>query len=295
MSRLHPEIEKILTASDEERIRKIEDSKWIGYSRAKKIMDKLDDLLNHPKTLRMPNLLLVGDTNNGKTILVNRFNTIHEPRITAEDEKLNRHVVLIQAPHKPDERMFYNSLLDSLYVPYKFNDRVEKKQQQVIQLFSHIGVKMLIIDEIHHILAGSAMAQRTFLNMIKYLANELQIVIVGVGIKDAFNVINSDPQLANRFEPAVLPKWTMNDEYLRLLASFEYVLPLKESSNLSNHEIASKILLLSQGTIGEISTVIRKAAKNAIKSKSEKITIKILNNLDYIPPSERRSQINLIG
>jgi len=295
MNRLHPDIEELLNCSDTERIKKVEDSKWIGYPRAKKILDKLEDLLIHPKTLRMPNLLLVGDTNNGKTILVNRFNKIHEPRITADDERLNRNVVLIQAPHKPDERMFYNSLLDSLYVPYKFNDRVEKKQQQVIQLFSHIGVKMLIIDEIHHILAGSAMAQRTFLNMIKYLANELQIVIVGAGIKDAFNVINSDPQLANRFEPAVLPKWTMNDEYLRLLASFEYVLPLKEGSNLSDQEIASKILLLSQGTIGEISTVIRKAAKSAIKSKTERITLKVLNNIDYIPPSERRSQINLVG
>ena len=295
MSHLHPDLLEMINAPDSDRIIQIENNKWIGYPRAKKILDKLEDLLNHPKTLRMPNLLIVGDTNNGKTILVNKFNTLHEPRVSENDEKLNRQVILIQAPHKPDERMFYNSLLDALYIPYKYNDRVEKKQNQVIKLFSHLGVKILIIDEIHHILAGSAIAQRTFLNMIKYLANELQIVIVAVGIKDAFNVINSDPQLANRFEPAVLPKWTMNEEYKRLLASFEYILPLKDPSDLTNHEIASKILLLSQGTIGEISTVIKKAAIDAIKKKSERITMNILNKIDYIPPSERKSQINLIG
>ena len=89
MNHLHPDILKIIDSSDEYRINMIENSKWIGYPRAKKIMDKLDDLLRHPKTLRMPNLLIVGDTNNGKTILVNRFNTIHQPTIDEGDDKSN--------------------------------------------------------------------------------------------------------------------------------------------------------------------------------------------------------------
>jgi hypothetical protein len=37
---------------------------------------------------------------------------------------------------------------------------------------------------------------------------------------DAFSGIQTDPQLANRFEPAVLRRRTMGGDYLRLLASF---------------------------------------------------------------------------
>jgi len=61
--------------TDNERIEKIRSSRWVGYTTAKKILDKLDDLLTHPKTHRMPNMLIVGETNNGKTMIVNRFHS----------------------------------------------------------------------------------------------------------------------------------------------------------------------------------------------------------------------------
>jgi hypothetical protein len=294
-SHVHISIEPFLSLSDAERIQKIKSEKWIGYSKSKIILNKLEDLLQHPKTIRMPNLLLVGDTNNGKTILINKFYNDHRPNVVDNAEKITSDVIYVQAPPKPDERRFYNSILDLLFVPYRFNDRVEKKQQQIIQIMRRLGVKMLIIDEIHHVLAGNAMAQRTFLNVIKYMANELQIVIVGVGIKDAFNVINSDPQLANRFEPMVLPRWKMNEEYLRLLASFEYILPLQKPSLLHENSIAMQLLSMSEGSIGEISTIIKKAAILAIENKTEKITKEILSSIDYISPSDRKQQINLVG
>lgn len=63
--------------------------------------------------------------------------------------------------------------------------------------------------------------QRHFLNVLKHLSNELQIPITAIGTHDAFNAVHTDPQLANRFEPALLPRWTMGNDYLRLLASFE--------------------------------------------------------------------------
>lgn len=294
MKHLHESLQPLLALSKAERINKIRHDKWIGYPRAKRIMDKLEDLLTHPKTLRMPNLLIVGDTNNGKTLLVNRFFTMHKPQLSENDEKFSADVMYIQAPIKPDEKMFYNALLDALFVPYRINDRIESKQQQVISLLKRIGVKMLIIDEIHHVLAGNVSAQRIFLNTIKYLSNELQIVIVGVGIRDAFNVINSDPQLANRFEPVVLPKWEMNEEYLKLLASFEYTLPLKNPSKLTENTMALKILSMSEGTIGEISTILKEAAILAIKNDTECITKKIIDSIDYTSPSDRKRRYDLL-
>lgn len=294
MSHLHENIIPLLSLSDSVRIEKIRTDSWIGYPRAKTIMDKMEDLLTHPKTLRMPNLLIVGDTNNGKTLMVNRFFTKHRPQIQESDDKLIANVLYVQAPIKPDEKRFYNSILDALFVPYQFNDKVEKKQFQVISLLKRIGIKMLIIDEIHQILSGNPKAQRTFLNVIKYLSNELQIVIVGVGIQDAFLVMNSDPQIANRFEPVVLPRWEMNEEYLRLLASFEYTLPLKNPSELTDSSMAIKILSMSEGTIGEISTILRKAAVMAIQKKSECITKKIIESIDYTSPSDRKRKYELM-
>ena len=293
MSHLHENIKPLLNQPEAERILKIRSSSWIGYPKANEIMDKLDDLLIHPKTLRMPNLLIVGDTNNGKTVVVNRFFSKNKPIIDERTEQLVANVLYVQAPVKPDEKRFYNSILDALHVPYQFNDKVEKKEYQVITLLKKIGIKMLIIDEIHQILSGTPTAQRIFLNVIKHLSNELQIVIVGVGIRDAFNVVNSDPQISNRFEPKVLPLWNMNEDYIRLLASYEYILPLKKPSGLTDQSLAIKILSMSEGTIGEISAVLKLSAELAIKKGTECVTKKILESIDYTSPSDRKRKYEL--
>jgi Bacterial TniB protein len=143
-------------------------------------------------------------------------------------------IVAVQAPPLPDERRFYQAILAQVFAPFRPSKTAGNLQFEVVQLLSTVGVKMLIIDEIQHVLAGPMLRQRHFLNVIKYLGNELQIPIVAAGTHDAFNAIQTDPQLSNRFEPALLRRWTLTDEYLRLLASFEVALPLERPSRLAD-------------------------------------------------------------
>jgi len=292
MEHLIDSVKEIALMNDASRIEFINKNRWIKYPHAEKIIDRLEELLVYPKISRMPNMLIVGETNNGKTILVNRFFNLHQPFVDEKTEKLNIPVLYIQAPPVPDEKRFYHKILDALNAPYRYNDKIEQKERQARNILEHVNTKMIIIDEIHNILAGNLSKQRAFLNVIKYLANELQIVIVAVGIKEALNAINTDPQISNRFIPEYLPKWNYSEEYLRLLMSFERLIPLKKQSLLVNDQVSKKILELSEGTIGEISNVISKAAIDAIISKKEKIDIEILKNLNYIKPSDRRRQTN---
>lgn len=292
MNHLNDFAKNCLSLSDEERIIKILEDRWIGYSQAQRIIARLEDLLKQPSLTRMPSNLIAGETNNGKTILVKKFYHDHKPYIDPEQNCCYHPVFYVQAPNRPDESKFYNSILDRLFKSYKFHDRVDKKQQQVMDLLIKVRVKMLIIDEIHHILAGTMTAQRSFLNMLKYLTNELSIVIVAVGTQDAFNAINTDPQLGNRFEPMVLPKWTDNNEYRSLLSSFERMLPLKKPSLLIEDKIALKILSMSEGTIGEITDILKKSAVMAVRNRTESISLKVLESIDYTSPSERKKQID---
>lgn len=292
MTHLHSKvIEFINQATDQERIESVKRFKWIGYSQAKKVLTKMDDLKNYPTTHRMPNLLLVGDSNNGKTALLDRYNRKNPSYLDNNSFELIVPVLFIQAPPEPDEKRFYNSILEALNAPYKSSEKLETRQQRVIHLMKKVKLKLLIIDEIHHLLAGTMAKQRAFLNVLKYLSNELKISIICAGTKDAFNAIQTDPQLANRFEPRVLNKWSNNDEYLRLLASFESLMPLKEKSNLTESGIATKILYHSEGLIGEIAKIIELSTILAIESKIEKITKNIIDNIDYVKPSDRRKMI----
>lgn len=95
-----------LGLSDADRILKIRSERWIGYPKAKQILAKLEDLLIHPRTHRMPNLLIVGDTNNGKTMLVQRFKNLHPAIDNPSGEGIQAPVLLVQAPPIPDEGRF---------------------------------------------------------------------------------------------------------------------------------------------------------------------------------------------
>ena len=70
---LHTKTATYLDDDTEDRIWYIRSPHWIGYPQAGHILDKLEDLLVYSKIHRMPNLLIVGDTNNGKTMLARRF------------------------------------------------------------------------------------------------------------------------------------------------------------------------------------------------------------------------------
>lgn len=292
---LNPAAIEALALSDEERILKIRSERWIGYPKAKQILAKLEDLLVYPRTHRMPNLLIVGDTNNGKTMLAQRFNSLHPAEDNPTGDGILSPVMLIQAPPVPDEGRFYNAILEMLFAPYKPSERVDKKQFQAMKLLRYVGIKVLVIDEIHHILAGNLNRQRAFLNVLKYLGNELQISIVGVGTKDAFRALQTDPQLSNRFEPVVLPRWEMDSNFLRLLASFERMLPLMHPSQLHQHELAAELFRMSEGYIGELARVLSEASAIAIRGGKEQIDKKVLAEIHWMPPSKRKRQLDSVG
>lgn len=278
----------IINRSPEERIEWLRQPRWIGYGKAKEILDKLEELISWPKVHRMPNLLILGHTNNGKTTIVEHFVKKHPAEDLPNEDFASVPVLLVQAPPKPDESRFYNVILDKLFAPYKATEHVSKRQAQVLSILKSVNCRMLIIDEIHHIIAGRQDAQRQFLNVIKYLGNELQIPIVGVGIKEAIRAIQSDPQLANRFEPIAIPRWELNPDFQKLLASFERVLPLKIASNLHQKDLARELYVRSEGSIGELSRLVNELSIEAIKSGVEKIDLKLVQNSNWVSPSERR-------
>src|SRR5713101_9692288 len=145
-------------------------------------------------------------------------------------------------PPAPDERLFFGAVLEALGAPDRNHDRLAVKQDMAMRILRATDVRLLVIDEVHNILSGSRAQQRRFLNLLRWLGNELQIPLVAVGTAEALRAIQSDDQLANRFEPFSLPPWRDGKEYRRLLSTLEAVLPLRRASRLADGALAQKIL-----------------------------------------------------
>jgi hypothetical protein len=262
--------------------------RFVCYPAADHIIAELNSLLTHPKVHRMPNRLLVGETNNGKTALIRHFMSLHPSSNDPRQEAAIIPIVYVQAPPVPDEHRFYAALLDAIGVFHRRSYRTSEFFYQVRNLLPRVGLKMLVIDEIHHILAGSTRKHHAFLNTLKYIGNELLVPVVGAGTRQALCAVQSDSQIENRFQPLEIPRWKCTNDWRRFLATFEMELPLRKPSDLADPRLAQRLHLMSEGTVGELSTLLQRATAEAIRGGEERICDAVLDRMPWIPPSARR-------
>lgn len=272
---------------DHERIRFILESRFIPYPETQEILQRFAELVEHPQIDRMPNYLLVGETNNGKSAILREFESRY-PVTNQPPHGPSLKVLYLQAPAKADESRLYSAILERLNSPHNDSDIASNKLKQVKYYIQSLGLKVLIIDELHNIAPATANRQREFLVTLKFLCNELKISIIAAGIPEVYNVITFDKQLANRFETIRLPSWDEKKvEFIAFLKGYERRLPLRKQSNLGSRELATRILKMGEGLIGEYVTIIKKSAEIAIKSGEERITIEALDKIKYESPSMR--------
>ncbi|WP_457745479.1 TniB family NTP-binding protein [Sulfurimonas sp.] len=268
------------------RIQKCREQVWIPYPQALNILNELEELYEYPKKDRMPNLLIVGSTNNGKTTILNKFMQMHPMYIDVYNVIP---IIKISAPISPSQNALYEKILDELLVPYGTTESTSRKEYQVKKILGDIKTKILIIDEFQDIFHGRISFQREFLTALKHLSTSLQIPIVVAGVWEVQSVLTSDKQIDNRFETLRLDNWKFDKDFARLLMSFESTLPLREASNLHSKVLATKLFEMCEGMIGELARIVEKSAVFALKNNQEKIDIDTLNSINYLPPSLRRN------
>jgi hypothetical protein len=282
---IHPDFRPVCALSAKERIAFMDQPRWIGYTAANGIVEALRALMEKPSRPRMPNLLIVGEPNNGKTTVVRHFLDLHGQGYVNEDSEPVKPVILAEAPPSADEKGFYISVLERFWAPYRATDPASKLRYQVVHQFRACHTRMLVVDEFHSLLTGTAIKQREVMNAIKFLCNELMIPIVGVGTRESVRVLHTDPQHASRFDVVSLPLWSLNQDFQKLLASFEKVLPLREPSRLFQPELAAVLHAVSGGNLGDLHRLLVECATAAITSGTERIDVQTVKSKAWVQPS----------
>jgi Bacterial TniB protein len=262
---------------DEERIAWIRQEKWIQYPRAERILARLVDLVDYPPRDRMPCLVIFGATGMGKTRVVHEFLRHHKSSFDRGHGRTRMPVVYIQMPPTPTERNLYEEILAAMGGIFTEATGVTTLRHRVRNLAHQLGVRMLVIDEIHSLLAGTFREQRIALNAIRFLANDLRIALVCVGTQEANRALMTDQQLADRFEAVELPPWENDSAFHQLLLTFESIIPLRSPSDLKDPKVHQRILGLSEGVMVRICRLIEAAATEAIRSKRERIDLSLLH------------------
>ena len=85
--------------------------RWVDYPRAIEARLRLERLLGTPERERMPCMVLHGESNIGKTLIVRKFQHDHPTVFDAVRGVERRRIVAMQIPATPDQKRFYSALL----------------------------------------------------------------------------------------------------------------------------------------------------------------------------------------
>lgn len=279
-----PQFRDVMYKSDSDRIDFLDYARWVDYRAGKELLDLLHGLLRKPERPRMPNLFVVGESNSGKTTVIEQFISKAGIPYVSDDAVSVRPVISVEV-HKPDERELHTAILRKFFTPHNPIAPLAKLRHQTLHLLREARTRMLIVDEVQTINNGSPAKRMDLMNELKMLANVLRIPLVLVGTRSALQLLVLDAQYASRFDVVSIPAWSANADLQRFLKSFESVLPLKYPSKLYSAELTTLIHAISGGNTGNIECLLKACAKEAIEKGSEAIDRKILEKNKWVRPT----------
>jgi hypothetical protein len=271
--------------ADNERIAWIRMDRWLGFPKAENVRTTLDTMLRYPPRTRMPCLLIYGQTGMGKSRIVERFEAGNPRGFNDTTETATIPVVAVQLPPQPTDGEFYGEVLETLGAGFAGRGDVQRARQLTRRIMGQVGARMLILDEINHMLACTPRQQRVFLNTLRYLANDLQIPIVCTGNHEARAALLTDAALAERFDAVELVRWQNDEPFRLLMVTFAAILPLRKRSQLEEERCRTAILDLSDGNTGRIFRLVETLAVRAIENGAERIETGDLDADDLVLPS----------
>ena len=142
-----------------------------------------------------------------------------------------------------------------------------------MRLLHELGTRVLVIDELNSLLAGTPRQQRVFLQLLRFLSNELRLAIVAVGVPEARHALLSDGQLRSRFTDIELPRWSLGEDLRDFVTRLTWSLPLREPSPVDLPKLRRLLVERTGGITLGICKAFERAAVAAIRDGREKIDL----------------------
>ncbi|EJL3952840.1 TniB family NTP-binding protein [Vibrio cholerae] len=243
---------------------------FVIYPDVQQIFDGLDWIVRRSQFGNFtPSMLITGGTGAGKTSLINHYVKYH----------FNDNEVLITRV-RPS---FIETLIwaiDKLGIPY--NTRSKRSeiglQDYFINSVKKSNLKLLVIEEAQELFECASPKERQKIrDRLKMISDECRLPIVFIGIPTA-KLILEDSQwdrriMVKRELPYIrITSESSLDVYIDLLEELEKQLPISVQPELSEMDIAMRLLSATKGMLGAIKELVGYALELALLSGKSAIT-----------------------
>ncbi|WP_420587523.1 TniB family NTP-binding protein, partial [Ruegeria sp.] len=123
-----------------------------------------------------------------------------------------------------------------------------------------------------HVGASGVRDVQALLNLIKFLANELEMPVIAFGTDASLHVLKLDTQVDSRFDKHGLRVWRDNEAFADLVCSIVAAMPLRAPSPVQDRAVMRALVALSGGITGDVFHLLTTAAAAAVGGE-ERITL----------------------
>lgn len=207
-------------------------------------------------------------------MLIRKFERQTTPAFDDATGTQSRPVVVMLMPHQPSEAQFFEQILLAMNAPPpSFYSRGAVLREPAVRLLRELGTRIVVIDELNSVLAGTPRQQRVFLQLLRFLSNELRLAFIGVGVPEARHALLSDSQLRSRFSDIELPPWSQGKGLQDFVARLTWSLPLREPSPVDSPKLRRLLVERTGGITLGICKAFERAAIAAIRQGRERIDL----------------------
>lgn len=272
----------------------------VWYPRMKTIYDELVRAYDMTPLTPDPDCVAVlGRFRTGKTTLVDSFCNQH-PRVVGE-ETTEVPVLKVVVPAKASMGNMLTSLLASLGDPLAERGSIGVKYHRLERFIADCGVRMVILDEANHFVdRDSQRVLHDVSNTMKNLVKTHNLACVLVGLPYTEEVLRVNEQFGSLFgDVHLLEPFQWNEdqphtvsEFRMFLYQVEQQFPMTSRSCLASKEMGWRCFVATQGKVGYVMRLLRRAAEDAVRRDSPGLTQDLLHDAFGVTLAGKRRGIS---
>lgn len=250
--------------------------------------------------------LIIGESGTGKTELLKMFVAQH--RAQRDQNGIIRPIVLVFTPTSPTAIGLLEAILEALGDPRPGKGTRTEKMRRVVKALKDQKVLMLLLDDVQHCLdKNNGMVLYDASECLKELINTTSVSIIGAGLEEAKNVVDSNEQSKRRHRaPFRIRRFDWSDPesqnaFVALLAAFQKHLHAFDMPKLASPSVALRMYLASGGLVDFVAKILSQAIWDALDCKRREIALtdlgmawlKALHEAERLGPNPFDAHFNL--
>ena len=269
---------------DEEKIALVEKI-FIMYPRLKKLLDRIEHCRTHSKVAAEPECMFIGGLpGTGKTTC-QLYHMRQFRSIKLEYGAISHPVLRARVPHKASDKTLVTALLRSIGDPLFEKGSAISQTYRLENFIGEKKVELCHIDEFQHFVdKDTSKVQKNVSSWLKNLIDETRkpVVLWGMPYAEKIFDVQGNEQLRRRillWERLNPFRWetpSARQEFRIFLKAVDKLLPFTELPGLDEHTMVYRMYCATNGRVGYVMNIVRRAAEIAIRNQMPSLTLSTL-------------------